>query len=312
VKTRIGFGILLLLTLLAGTQIPVRAQATGNRYFDETGHNVKGEFLAYYNSVKEAQMLFGFPITEEITSRDGAHVQYFQRVRMELHSELPAGQRIRLTDVGRKTYRHGRPLDIANPFACRSFPVTGYYVCYAFQDFFEQYGDVAVFGNPISNFEDHDGLIVQYFENARFEWKPWLPEGQKVGLAFLGRIYFDQLREDPNKLLPVPPEQSGRLLDLKVHPFVWKAVTLASDSQLIYIIVQDQNLFAVSNVQGLAVVRWASGSTETIRFTTNTSGVGIVPLSFTNQPYGTLVKIDILVEKDGVSKTTTTSFRIWY
>lgn len=312
VKTRIFIGVLFLFSLLAGIQTSASAQAAESEYYAQTGHNVSGEFWKYYKSVKDAQMLFGFPITEEIVSRDGTRVQYFQRARMELNPGLPEGQRIKLTDVGRKTYIPGRQLNISNPFACRNFPETGFSVCYAFRDFYEKYGGVAVFGYPISTFEDHDGLIVQYFENARFEWKPWLPEGQKVGLAFLGRIYFDKLGEDRNTIPAVKPNAIIRTLDIRVHAFAWKAVTLASDTQLIYIIVQDQNLFPVSGAQGTATIRWPNGQIETFPFATNSGGVGIVPLSFSNQPYGNLVYIDIVVSKDGVIGRTTTSFRIWY
>ncbi len=312
VKTRWIIGALITASLLLGTWTPTRAQSTDPRYFSETGHFVGGEFLKYYNSVKDAQMLFGFPITEEIASRDRKTVQYFQRVRMEYRPEMPEGRRITLTHVGSATYVPGRQLNIDNPFACRKFSETGYAVCYAFLDFYEKYGGAKVFGNPISPFEDHDGLIVQYFENARFEWKPWLPEGQKVGLAHLGRIYFDKIGEDPNYLPPLPPGSTVKLIELHAHAFAWKAVTLATDQQLIYIIVQDQNLFPVNGAQGTATVRWPTGQTETFPIATNTSGLGILPLSFTNLPYGTLVYVDVVVSKDGVVGKTTTSFRIWY
>ena len=87
---------------------------------------------------------------------------------------------------------------------------------------------------------------------------------------------------------------------------------LSSDQQLVYIIIQDQTLQPIPGVQGTATVHWTAGNIETIPFTTNSSGVGIVSLSFVNQPYGTLVNIYISVTKDGLTGITTTSFRIWY
>ena len=300
----------LILFLMVGT--PVLAQSSGGEYFKETGHYVNGEFLVYYRSVPNATTLFGYPITEAF-AKNGRTIQYFQRARFELYPELPADQRVRLSPIGKALYQPGEQLNLFNPFACRYFPQTGYSVCYAFLDFFKANGGVERFGQPISPFEYRNDLIVQYFENARLEWKPWLPEGQRVSVADLGRPYFDDQKEDLNLLNPVKPgDASGTLIQLHVSAVVWKAVTLASDQQLVYVIVQDQNLQPVSGAQGTATIRWADGNTSTISFFTNSSGVGIVPLSFVNQPYGKMVNIEIYVTKDGLNATTTTSFRIWY
>ena len=255
--------------------------------------------------------MFGYPITEAFV-KNGLTVQYFQRARFELYPSQPAGQRVRLTPIGRELYKQGERLDIFNPFACRYFAKTGYSVCYAFLDFYKLNGGVDQFGQPISPFEYHNDLIVQYFENARFEWKPWMPEGQRVSVADLGRQYFDQQREDPNLLKPATGNQSGTIVQLQVRAFVWKAVTLASDQQLVYVIVQDQNLQPVPNAQGTANIHWADGTSGPISFSTNSSGVGIVPLTFVNQPYGKMVNIEIFVTRDGLNTSTTTSFRIWY
>lgn len=294
---------------------PAFAQSSGSEYFKDTGHFVSGDFLTYYRSVSNANQLFGYPITEAFL-KNGHLVQYFQRARFELHAELPAGQRVKLTPIGKEMYvPGGERLDIFNPFACRYFTQTGFSVCYAFLDFFKANGGVERFGNPISSFEYHNDLIVQYFDNARFEWKPWLPEGQRVSVADLGRPYFDKQKEDINLLKPVDPgskSNGGTLIQLQVRAFVWKAVTLASDQQLVYIIVQDQTLQPVSGAQGTATIRWADGTSGILTFTTNSSGVGIVPLTFANQPYGKMVNIEISATKDGLNATTTTSFRIWY
>jgi hypothetical protein len=305
------FWVLLILSLLMTVGKPVFAQSSGGEYFKETGHYVSGEFLAYYRSVPNATALFGYPITEAFL-KNGQTIQYFQRARFELHPELPAGQHVKLTPIGKELYTPGERLNIFNPFACRYFPQTGFSVCYAFLDFFKANGGVERFGQPISPFEYRNDLIVQYFENARFEWKPWMPDGQRVSVADLGRPYFDLQKEDPNRLKPLDGNQSGNPVQLQVHAFVWKAVTLASDQQLVYVIVQDQTLQPVSGAQGTATIRWADGTSGSLSFSTNSSGVGIVPLTFVNQPYGKMVYIDIYVTKDSLSATTTTSFRIWY
>lgn len=309
-KTRL-FGALLALSLLLSTGLTAFAQSPDPEFFDETGHYVGGDFLAYYRSIPNATTTLGYPITEAVM-KDGQTIQYFQRGRMELHPELPEGQRVRLTPIGREMYRQGEQLSIFNPFACRYFPATGFSVCYAFLDFYKLHGGEERFGQPISPFEYRNDLIVQYFEYARFEWKPSNQEGERVVIADLGREFFDFLQEPVAWLASPPVDEIARVFKLQTQAFVWKAVALANDTQLVYIIVQDQNLQPVTNAQGTAVVKWPDGTSSSQSFFTNTSGVGIVPLTFTNQPYGKTVIIEITVTKDGLTTTTTTSFRIWY
>ena len=303
----------MILFLVLGAVTSALAQGSDPQYFRETGHYVSGEFLTYYRSVKDATLLFGYPITEAFP-KDGRLVQYFQRARFELYPELPTGQHVQLTALGSKTYAAGQPFGDPNEFGCRHFAETGFSVCHAFLDFFEKYGGVAQFGYPISSFENRGKLTVQYFEKARFEWRPDLPAGQRVGLTDLGRIFFDQEKEDVNLLKPLSFNEIGRQAPLAIqsHAFSWKAITLSTDQQLIYVIVQDQTLQPVSGATGVATVRWPDGSKETLSLVTNSNGFGVVPLSFNGLPQGSLVTITIVVTKDGLTNTAITSFRIWY
>lgn len=73
----------------------------GCQYFAETKHNVCGKFLLYWHAhgldfgepgftARESLALFGFPIGEEFQETLGGKtytVQYFERVRMEIHPE---------------------------------------------------------------------------------------------------------------------------------------------------------------------------------------------------------------------------------
>jgi hypothetical protein len=293
----------------------VYAQTPENKYFTETGHNVNGDFLKFYNSNPNATFLYGYPITEEFTSKDGKKAQYFQRARFEYRSDLPEGQRVQVTPLGSLTYVSTGPLNVAaNTFACRTYSETGYAVCFAFLEFFDQYGSTTQFGYPISPFEYHENKIVQYFEKARLEWQPWKPEGQRVVVSDLGRVYFDKLGEDiglipPVKALDNTPQTISKL---QIRAFVWKAVTLATDSQLIFVIVQDQNQQPVANASCTSVVHWPDKRHESFTLTTNTNGVGMIPLSFASQPYGSLIYTDVSCVYGGLTGNTTTSFRIWY
>ena len=289
----------------------VQAQSSDSEYFAQTGHFVKGDFLRYYRGVSNPTFLFGYPLTEEFTSKDGKTVQYFQRARFE-HSTDPVHP-VKLTPLGRDIYSPGRQLVINNPFACRTFTETGYSVCFAFLEFFDKNGGVTRFGYPISPFEFRNNQIVQYFENARFEWRPGLPEDQRIGLTDLGRIYFDQIGEDPAFLRPAQQNAGPNLvLSLKVRAFPAKAVTTPNDQQTIYVLVQDQNLQPVAGGNGVASIRLASGESMQQSFTVNSKGVGTLTFAFANQPNGRLVYVNINVTYNDLGGKTTTSFRIWY
>lgn len=311
---RKSFTLFLTCCLLVSTWFSVSAQAQNPRYFPETGHNLQGDFFNFYYAVSDPTTLYGYPITEEFTRADGLKVQYFQRTRFEYHPELPEGQRVTLTNIGTELYTPGTQLNIYSPFACRLFTPNNYAVCFAFLEFLDKNGGVAQFGNPISPFEYHDGVIVQYFEKARMEWQPSNPENQRVVLTDIGRLYFDKLHEDPGLLQAVQPVGgiAPIVTSIQVRAFAWKAVTLANDQQLIFIIAQDQNGLAVNQATCTANVRWPSNTIETQLSMTNSNGVAIIPLNVINQPYGNLVYIDITCTANNQSGTSSTSFRIWY
>jgi hypothetical protein len=77
--------------VLRRTERPA-APLPGARYFGETGHNLSGPFLKFWNEHGGLE-IFGYPITEERTERhptDGKDykVQYFERSEFELHPEF--------------------------------------------------------------------------------------------------------------------------------------------------------------------------------------------------------------------------------
>jgi len=288
-------------------QGPVRAE-----YFPESGHYVKGEFLQFFNSIENPIAMYGYPITEEFTDKSGLMVQYFQRARFEYHPEKPFGQKVQLTPLGTLTYEPQDTLVINNPFACRYYSETGYAVCFAFLEFFEENGGISQFGYPISSFEFHDDLIVQYFQRARFEWRPWQGEGQRVGLTDLGRAYFDQSDLDLALLRVVSPLDARikTVVDLQVHAFFHKARTLATDTQTAYIVVQDQNLKPLDGAECDVTVHLPDGTSESGTFLSE-DGLCTLWFHYKDQPNGSLVFINVTVTYEDITAKTTTSFRIW-
>jgi hypothetical protein len=302
---------LVLLGLLAAVGGVARAQAGNSYYFAETGHNVTGEFWQYYHNVSNADLVFGYPLTEAFTdTKSGRVVQYFTRARFELHPEDADGQRVHLAPLGSYIYSPGPGLDFFSPLGCRYFS-SGFSICYAFLDFYDKQGGEAVFGQPLSSFEYLDGRIVQYFERARFDWYPEYGEGHKVVLADLGRIYFDVAKEDPNRLQAVKYDGIVNVLDLQTRAFVWKAVTKATDEQSVFVVVQDQTLSPVYNATALVTIYWSNGAPQSMALTTDRNGVAAAHFIVTDQTYGQLVTVSVQVLYQDMEERAVTSFRIW-
>lgn len=303
----------LALIVLLASWGSVKAQSADVQYFPETGHNIRGDFLQFYNAAEDPILVFGYPITEQFTSKDSKTVQYFQRARFELSTDLFGNRHLQLTSIGEAAYEPGGQLNINSSSGCQLF-ASGFRVCLAFLDFYIANGGQAQFGNPISPFEYRENLIVQYFEKARFEWRADRPEGQRVVLTDLGRTYFDLLGEDPAHLKSAIPLDAtiNAVLSLRVRAYVLKSIMLSSGEQTVYIVVQSQTLQAVPNAAGKATVHLPDGRAEDYYFNTNNAGIGNFTFKFSDQKQGELVPIDILVTYQGVVGTTRTSFRIWF
>ena len=84
---------------------PVTAKP-GATFFSQTGHNLDGAFLAYWQ-VNGGLAQFGYPLTEVSKERlaDGKEydVQYFERARFEYHPEVnDPNKRVSLGQLGRE------------------------------------------------------------------------------------------------------------------------------------------------------------------------------------------------------------------
>ncbi len=316
VSKRIVATILLLLGLISGLSWQRSlAQIGGEEYFEETGHRVSGEFLTRYHSVPYPLKLYGYPITEAYQDPT-THllVQYFQKARFELNPVAPAGQRVTLTPLGQWLYRSGTPAPLAaSGPACRTFG-GGLQVCYAFLEFYLANGGEAQFGLPISNTESHNSVIVQYFQNARFEWLSGMPSGQRVQLANLGKEYFFMMQENPARLASEwGGETNNGTLALKVHAYPTRAVTSRNGTQTIFVIVQDQRLLPVKDAQVTITLRMPAGNEirHIVPTLTNEKGVTKYTFPFNASNVG-IVQVLVTATSNNLEARTTTSFRVWW
>ncbi|HUG14332.1 MAG TPA: polysaccharide deacetylase family protein [Thermomicrobiales bacterium] len=149
----------------------------GERHFPETGFTVSGNFLKYWNSFGGLPS-FGYPISD-VFMRDGKEMQYFERVRMELHPGVwPARYDVLLGRLGADLTAHRtneapfRRVSGGSNANCAYYEPTGHWLCFGFRDYWRAHGGLEIFGYPISEEFREGGYTVQYFERARFEYHP--------------------------------------------------------------------------------------------------------------------------------------------
>ncbi len=221
--------LLIVVLSLALLVPPPAVGAARNRFFPQTGHNVADPFLRFYEQ-NGGLTPFGLPLTEAFN--DGTlTIQYFERARMEWHTDYPSGQQIALGQLGREltagrlTETPFRPLIV--PLGGGTyFRETGHTLGGAFATFWQGGGGLAIFGLPISEefTETLPGaapLTVQYFERARFELQPD-GFGVRVGLGLLGAQSFRQrgllpVLRDPSPATPAPSQRALTIPVLEYH-----------------------------------------------------------------------------------------------
>ena len=304
-----------LLFVVAWLARPSLDQNEELRYFPETGHWVSGDFLEKYLSATNPQAIYGAPITEAFEDRlSGQTIQYFQKARFGLDPHQLPPLRIELAHLGEMLYQPGAAsVAIPNSSACRTYLDREFKVCFAFLDYFETNGRVAQFGYPISNFEFQEGLIVQYYQRARFEWHPELPPGQHILLTDLGSRYFSYVGENPDLLRPILGNNIPQtIVNLKVLAFPRKTVIPIGGNQTLYIIVRDQNLRPVPEAQVIIFARYPSGREETFT-AASTDGEGVTSYGFPviERQFG-MVEISVSVTYETFQGKTFTSFYVWW
>jgi hypothetical protein len=214
-------GTLIIFSMVLGLGVlgaaPVQSQSTrvaGCRYFPATGHNVQSEFLAFFDRF-HGETFFGQPRTEALVE-DGLTVQYFERVRMELHPSDPPLYRVQLTLLGELLGYSQPPIssDSIPPFSNpqrRYYPQTGHTLSYVFLQYYDRHGGIDVFGYPITEMVTEAGCTVQYFQRGKMEWHPENPLQSQVTLGALGNEYILRTNVNQQFLAPLASVCSSQL-----------------------------------------------------------------------------------------------------
>ncbi|GBD19624.1 hypothetical protein HRbin28_00057 [bacterium HR28] len=171
---------------------PLATEEPGCRLFPETDQSLCGPFLETWEQLGGLPN-FGYPLTRAYYDPAlGLVVQYTERARFELH-RLPDGSELVLLgrlgaesapSAPQEAFAPAEPKTSAD---CVYFAETQHNLCAGFRAYWEHFGGLSAFGYPLSEEFVENGMVVQYFERARFEWHPGVwPERFDVLLTRLG------------------------------------------------------------------------------------------------------------------------------
>jgi hypothetical protein len=304
------------------------------RYFEETGHNVSGAFLQFFDA-QGGLSTFGYPLTREF-EKEGRIVQCFQRLCLERPSPGADASTVETAMLGNELeYRQSSIAVSEIPPSThpdkRYYEETGHTIGFAFLEFYDGNGGQQLFGYPITEqVVEPSGRIVQYFERSKMEWHPENPAGLRVRLGMLGTIYVEELvdpavtePESPLIILRTPTatalspvEASSASTDLSglqiiatlEHPIIG-----LGDEQRVYVYVVDPANRGVPGASVEMEVRYGDGKTEHISLAaTNVDGHSEVDFPIGNPTPGRPVLIDLSARYGGLLAQSSTSFLPWW
>jgi len=320
--------VLILATLLGALpQQPALMQQDGERfrYFEETGHYVRGVFLDFFES-RGGLRIFGYPITEPFVDQ-GFLVQYFQNARMEWHPNNPDPYKVQLGLLGDEL-RYQQPFVPRPQFSSRRrvyFPETGHTVAYAFLDYFNANGGIDIFGYPISEMYFEDGTIVQYFQRLKMEWHPQ-DNVNPVQIGNLGELYVSVYRsrmpqEAFTRRSPIPtadttpePIQTPRVTALRAVVSLRYSVMGQQGDQTVSVLVTDNTGAALPEAQVDIRFISPSGATLGSRTGLRTDGRGFVraEIPVTGGRTGEQVVVQADVRYSNLTTNAQNIFLLWW
>ena len=310
--------------------VRIAAQQDESRYFEETGHNVSGEFLRFYDA-RGGLEVFGYPLTRQF-AENGRQVQYFQRVRIESHPENPEPYQVQLGLLGDLLGYRTPPIDAADipppgHAGKRYFPETGHTVPFAFLEFYNSHGGLDIFGYPISEWlAEPNGRIVQYFQRSKMEWYPENSE-QRVQLGMLGSQYVERFvdpnekrREDP-RIGPRPllrPEEKGSFAPatvsaLRIMVTLKNPIVGLKGKQTAYVYVFDQSNQGVPGLLVEMEVQYNGAQVEHFSMgPTNANGYCQIEFPIAEPTPGYVVILNLRARYQEIEAQANAAFLPWW
>jgi len=293
------------------------AQNMETEFIGDPGKWVSGPFLSLYHSVKNPEIIFGNPLTNEFTDPiTGQRVQYFEKARFDL-VENNINTTAISAPLGELLYveTEYKEAGIGNdPSVCHRF-VNGMESCYGFWQFYLSNAGEKFLGQPLSNtLINPDGFLVQFFENGLLEWHPERQSGSRVMVADLGKLYFNEFVGDP-KYTHTNPDTLPADIQLKpeVNVYVSSAIVPANSSQKIYVVVYDQYHQPIpGSMVGVKVIL-PDGSESLYRLPeTNQAGISILELTIGDLNPREIIEVEAQVNSGNMITNGSAWFRIWW
>ena len=121
-------------------------------------------------------------------------------------------------------------------------------------------------GEPITNMELREGGYVQFFDNARLEFRANAQNGDTIKITDLGRIAFIKY------VGKFPPSSSGKIIigssenqnGVHMHAFVEKSMAPVGAKQTVVVVVHDNLSNAVNGARVSLVLEYPSGRKEAL------------------------------------------------
>jgi hypothetical protein len=325
-RLRVIFLTLTIIVMLASTALMAWAQEdTSWVYFPERGHTLRTPFLEFFKATGGLTR-YGYPITDDyVDPHTRLLVQYFEKARLEWHPANPDPYKIQLGLLGEELGKRTAPIlvkdipPVADP-SCAYFPETGHTICYKFLDYWRKAGGLDMFGYPISEYLNEDGVIVQYFQRAKMEWQPAKPVGQQIQLTAIGEIYAKTGAVPRRAIAPQPPpnDVQGRFsgpTSIQARGSVLNGFAAPSGIQSAYVLVVDQLGRPVQSAAVSLIVHYAQPK-RNIAYQlapTDKQGVSFQAFDAGNGAPGTVIWLEFIVTYPGLKAIRTpTSYVIWY
>lgn len=276
-----------------------------------TGIPVAAEFAAYYEANGGARV-FGHPITTAFRPQaDGSLVQYFQTMRLDYDGALrpyPLGEWAfpGMTQL--------EPAPVSKNGRVRIVPGSAYSIQDEFLAFYEKHNGEQLLGMPLSPQVTEAGLYVQYFQNARLEWRPELPQAQRVQLSILGQNHFDAEMAFTYRREVARPISAAGIPAVQVTTAARYPVLYAGEKQILYAAAQTSDGRPVSDIRLIATLLFDDEQIELEMGVTNESGQVQLALDLGAIPPGKEVQVRVTaVRSDGQEVgQRTLVFRTWW
>jgi hypothetical protein len=282
------------------------------------GIAVAPEFEEFYREYGDA-LIFGYPISAAyLDAGSGRLVQYFLRMRLEYDAAPATGEQVIVTPLGEWAFAGLMNRETVSPVESnrqRYFSETDLVVQNGFLAFYEAHQGEKLFGPPISPPVDEGGRRVQYFRNARLEWRPEAPREHRVQVGWLGEAHF-YFSGAPGYVATIRGRNvAGDEVEQAVVSASARAPILYhGDEQIIYAEVTTPEGIAVSGVTVYLSLAYDERLDEIVLGQTNDAGKvqGRLTLADAAPAQQIQVTVSVLAADGRAMGSTLLSFKSWW